>query len=148
MRWWMGRRSSSWSWWRMDFSKRTEMWGGKSMVFFAYSGNGLASTPSTLIRWHLDGEVLKLNLFSTKCLTWTLILRVSDAFFYCDLLCVLLFLLLINTNIIICYVNLGRDAWKDTTQTQNWTKNTLYPWYDFSICSSSLLTSWWKTFCL
>ena len=74
-------------------------------IFFAYSGNGLASTPSTQYQMCLYGEaksvfyqVLNMNSDAT-----------SGAFFYCDLLCVLLFLLL-NTNIIICYVNLGRDA--------------------------------------
>ena len=58
-----------------------------------------------------NGEVsrLKFTSVSTKCLT-------PDAIFYCDLLCVLLFLLLINTHIVICYENAGKHE-KETHQT-------------------------------
>ena len=88
-------------------------------------GHGLASTPIGLTGiWWARGIEAKISPpFSTKCLLTNV---TSDAIFYCDLLCVLLFLLLINTHLVICYVNAGKHV-KETQQANtNTNTNILY----------------------
>ena len=81
-------------------------------------GHGLASSPIGLTGiWARGIEAKILPPFSTKCLLTNV---TPDAIFYCDLLCVLLFLLLINTHKIIYYVNASMKM-KHTIQTQTQT---------------------------
>ena len=47
-----------------------------------------------------------------------------DKIFYCDLLCVLLFLLLINTHIVICYDNAGKHEEEKTRHKHDTNTNT------------------------
>ena len=91
-------------------NERDVGWKIQSIVYIFWPlsiGHGLASPP---IRRHLDREVLRLKFTSVFYQVLKMTHDVSDAIFYCDLLCVLLFLLLINTHIVICYVNAGKHV--------------------------------------
>ena len=65
-----------------------------------------------------------MSSFSSPFVFCQVLNMTPDKIFYCDLLCVLLFLLLINTHIVICYDNAGKHEEEKTPHIHDTNTNT------------------------